>query len=204
MRVVTLAPEAFRRDCTRLGQRAVAFAPELLVGIRTGGFVVAEQMRETCFPAVPLLPLTRRRPGSDTKRAHPALQALLHRLPYAVTDGLRRLEHRLLTRRAPRPAGAPWQADADELAALERQLAATRPARILVVDDAVDSGETLRAVVGLLRRLAPAVSVRAAAIVVTTEHPAMHPDFHLYAQTLCRFPWSHDYRLAPGAAVRPR
>jgi len=204
MKVVTLGPDDFARDCARLAQRAAAFAPELLIGVRTGGYVVAQQLRERGFPSVPLLPLTRRRASTATKQAHPRLRALLPRLPYAVTDLLRRVEHGWLTRRERAPMPAHWEPDADEFGAITRHVAAYSPARILVVDDAVDSGETLRAVVALMRQLAPGASVRAAAIVVTTDHPAIHPDFHLYAQTLCRFPWPHDFRLAPGAAVRPR
>lgn len=65
---------------------------------------------------------------------------------------------------------------------------------ILVVDDAVDSGATMQAVVGAVKKANPAAHVVTAAVVVTTKTPVVRPDFHLYDKVLIRFPWAHDYR----------
>lgn len=66
--------------------------------------------------------------------------------------------------------------------------------RILIVDDAVDSGESMKKVVETVRGLNPRASVRTAAITLTTPAPAVSPDYYLYNQVLVRFPWSKDYR----------
>lgn len=64
---------------------------------------------------------------------------------------------------------------------------------ILVVDDAVDSGNTLMAVKETIESLDSDVEIRTAAITVTTSAPAIIPDYYIYHnRTLIRFPWSKD------------
>jgi hypoxanthine phosphoribosyltransferase len=64
---------------------------------------------------------------------------------------------------------------------------------VLVVDDAVDSGATLIAVLDAVYKAAGSSKVRSAAITVTTENPMVMPDYYLYHdETLIRFPWSID------------
>ena len=65
--------------------------------------------------------------------------------------------------------------------------------RLLVVDDAVDSGVTLATVIDLLRNTCPdRTEIRSAVITVTLEEPRAEPDYALYRGVLCRFPWSFD------------
>lgn len=64
---------------------------------------------------------------------------------------------------------------------------------ILIVDDAVDSGATLLAVVEAVRIDMPGAEVRSAVITQTTPSPVITPDYTLYNnRTLIRFPWSMD------------
>lgn len=66
-------------------------------------------------------------------------------------------------------------------------------ARILVVDDAVDSGATLLGVVNAAKAAVPLADVRSAVITQTTTAPMTAPDYTLYNdKTLIRFPWSLD------------
>ena len=67
-------------------------------------------------------------------------------------------------------------------------------ARILIVDDAVDSGSTMAAVRKAINAIAnPSAVIKIAAITVTTPAPFIEPDFFLlYRYVLCRFPWSLD------------
>lgn len=103
-----------------------------------------------------------------------------------MLDLLRMAEARLLALR-PRPSCPRIEI----LSELRRQL----PGQVLVVDDAVDSGITMQAVVEALRRARPDVEVRAAVITVTTGRPSVSPDYTLYNNhTLIRFPWSIDMK----------
>jgi hypoxanthine phosphoribosyltransferase len=65
--------------------------------------------------------------------------------------------------------------------------------KILIVDDAVDSGATLSAVIEAIAKLPGKRNVRTAVITVTASDPAVMPDFFIYNNhTLIRFPWSAD------------
>jgi hypoxanthine phosphoribosyltransferase len=176
------------RELMRLVERD--YQPTLIVGIRTGGLVVAEAMVRDASAAIPVLPLTCRRATTGTKSRMPLLRQVLGRMPRAVVDLLRRIEHRFVA------AGSQTgqrELDQGESTAIARRLQATGPARVLVADDAVDSGATLAAVLRLLRELCPRdAEIRSAAITQTLAAPAVRPDYVLFRQVLCRFPWSFD------------
>ena len=66
---------------------------------------------------------------------------------------------------------------------------------ILIVDDAVDSGKTLKTIVDEVRKKYLTAEIKTAVITVTTKQPIILPDYYLfYNHTLIRFPWSADSR----------
>ncbi len=66
---------------------------------------------------------------------------------------------------------------------------------ILVIDDAIDSGDTLFAIVETLKKTNPNAKVETAVITETTHHPRIRANYTLYQnRTLIRFPWSSDYK----------
>lgn len=198
MRVITLDQARFGQACRDLWSTATADGrPDILLGIRTGGYAVAQAMLDgTNGEDVVLLPITRRRASTAAKNNNPWVGATLRRLPYFVTDRIRVLEHRVLSgRRAMEKASettGQWEADPAEGAALAEALAKRLHAKILIVDDALDTGATLRAVHALVSSLAPTADVRSAVLVTTTKTPLIKATNSLYTNVLCRFPWSHD------------
>lgn len=192
--LVTLQGPEFAAACADLMRLVESdYAPMAIIGIRTGGLTVARAMQPVAHAGVPVLPLTCRRATTDAKARLPLLRTLLGSLPRPLVDVLRRLEHRLLT--AGRlQHGRNREVDRVEAAAIADHLVMLpRPARILVVDDAVDSGTTLAAVLRVLWDIAPAGSeIRSAVITQTTESPSVRPDYVLFRGRLCRFPWSFD------------
>lgn len=188
----TLHQPAFDMACAKLMRLVAAdFAPIMVVGIRTGGLTVARAMARATV--LPVFPITCQRATTTAKSRLPWLRPLLAALPRPLLDLLRRLEHRLLIARRTRKPPA-QSVDREEAAAIAATLA-TCPAapRVLVADDAVDSGITLMTVVRLLREICPpGTEIRSAAITQTFEHPAVRPDYVLYRGLLCRFPWSFD------------
>jgi hypoxanthine phosphoribosyltransferase len=169
------------------------FAPTLLVGIKNGGLVVAETMARFAASRPPVMPLTSRRAATGTKSRLPLLRTMLLALPMSARDLLRRVEHRYFI--APRAqAGRQQYVDQTEANAIRQHLSANSgPERVLVVDDAVDSGVTLGAVLHVLRDIAlPGTEMRAAVITQTLDNPTVRPDYALHHGTLCRFPWSFD------------
>ena len=190
----TLDAPRFAAACASLMHQVLArYQPDLMVGVRTGGLVVAEAMAHSVGDRVTVMPLTCRRASTGAKSRFTVLPTILAALPQFAVDRLRWLEHRLLsTHRRQRPA--PQEIDLDEAAAIGRRLAnGPGSPRVLVVDDAVDSGVTLATVLRLLRETAPdGTDFRSAVITVTLEQPLAEPDFALYRGVLCRFPWSFD------------
>jgi hypoxanthine phosphoribosyltransferase len=192
--VITLKQPAFDAACASLMRMVMAdYEPTLLIGIRTGGLVVAEAMARSLSQPLVVLPLTCRRPGTATKSRLPLLHEVLGALPRGVVDAMRIVEHRLLASRRKRSAKAP-SVDHNEAAAIVALLAERREThRLLVVDDAVDSGATLAAVMELLRSQCPSgTEICTAVITVTLASPRVMPDFVLHHRVLCRFPWSFD------------
>lgn len=194
-RVIEFDQRALDAAGRQLFRRAASDGrPDLVIGIPTGGMFVAEAV-VAAGGAIPLLPLTWRRPSTRHKRRAAALRRLITRLPRPVRDRARLIEHAVLTARRRRDGGPPGREfNEAELAALRAWLATAgaRPS-LLVVDDAVDSGVTLSLVIDAIRRLAPpGADIRSAAITVTTERPLVWPTYALHHGPLCRFPWSFD------------
>lgn len=184
MRVMTLDPAAFDAACLRLeADAAAAGVPDLVVGIATGGDRVAARM----FVEVPHVSVSLRRPSTPRKERAGALFGLLRRMPRRVADLLRMAEARILVSRPARVLPLTLPPDVSAAIAGAR--------RVLVVDDAVDSGATLRAVLDAVGSVAGDREVRSAALTVTTRHPLATPDHALWREgVLIRFPWSKDYR----------
>jgi hypoxanthine phosphoribosyltransferase len=192
MRVVECLGEDFTAHCTQLAALVSgSYDPDLIVGVQQGGADVARQMQASGLFRAKTCLVSASRPSSMNKRLV-RLDALLGRLPRLLLDRLRIVEHRA---RIWHHAAAGSTERAVQIP--DQALAAFATAlRILIVDDAVDSGETLRAVTSEIRRVSTA-QIRTAAITVTFPEPLVEPDFVLERNVLMRFPWSLD-------AGRPR
>ncbi len=189
MKVLTLTGKDFHRACGRLAS-AVAlsgFYPDVIVGIKTGGDVIGRLVADR-FPDAVYLPVSASRPGTSSKRSK---KSVLSRLPYFVTDTLRIIESKALS----------WFATADAQRNVEFQINADcndlmnkSGCKVLIIDDAIDSGATLRQVKGKLLELFPKCICKSAVITVTTSSPVETPDFRLFNNKLIRFPWSTDLK----------
>lgn len=179
MRVMSLSQSRFAQTCRDLAQVVAAsgFVPDLVVGIKTGGEYVALSMlpefHGARYEAVEL-----HRPSTSRKRwvRHLAF------LPTWMLDAMRMAEAWLLHAHSRKR----------EISSVALQ-PDTEARRVLVVDDAVDSGITLKSVLHSVAQAMPQAQVRSAVITVTTQDPAVVPDYAiLREQTLVRFPWSLD------------
>ena len=166
--------------------------PDVLIGIRTGGLVVADSMARAAGGRLAVLALTCRRPSSRKKTKQGYLQRMIGKLPERILNEFRVIEHAWLTRGAFRNNRARIVLDADELSTIDSWLSrAGAQLDLVVVDDTVDSGATLDLVLRTVRQRAkPGTRIRSAAIAVTTIQPLIRPDYALFERTLCRFPWS--------------
>ena len=66
---------------------------------------------------------------------------------------------------------------------------------VLIVDDAIDTGATLKLIKETLEVKYPLTDTRIAVITVTSNHPLIDADYCLFHdRTLVRFPWSNDVK----------
>lgn len=185
MKVITLHPSDLDSACHELAASLQSFRPAIVVGILTGGGEVGRRVA-SCLTDTSYYEISLQRPSTHTKHR---LAWLLRRLPLWIADTLRRYESRRVARSAPasRHAALP--------AALAAALGSMPAPRVLIVDDAVDSGMTLKAVIQAVKSAAPDADVRSAVLTVTTPHPAVEPEYALWRrEVLLRFPWSLDYK----------
>lgn len=191
--VVTFNPRQSDKACADLMSVVMRDGrPDVLVGIRTGGLVVADAMSRAAGGRLAVLALTCHRPSSRKKDNAGYLRRMIDKLPERVLDELRVIEHAWLTRDAWWNNRSRIVLDSDELSMIDSWLsrAGAQP-DLVVVDDTVDSGATLDLVLRAVRQRAkPGTRIRSAAITVTTAQPLVRPDYALLDRTLCRFPWS--------------
>ncbi len=184
MKVITLGPKKFEEACRQLARKISVAFPEgfdVIVGIPRGGKFVAEKLLND-FPDANYTEIQLQRDVTKYKKG--AVNRVLKRLPTTVTNLLRIIESYLLRKR---PV-------ADKEVRIPDLSLPSSCKRVLLVDDAVDSGRTLLAVKNIIKELAPDASVVTAVITVTTKDPVIIPDVRLYnALVLVRFPWSADF-----------
>lgn len=182
---MTLHPSGLDAACGRLAVMVRPFAPAVVVGILTGGGEVGRRL-VAMLPDAAYAEVGLHRSGTPRKKR---ARRLLRSLPTFAADLLRRAESLCCGYRRPvrrRAATLP--------APLRALLHAEPQPKVLIVDDAVDSGATLQSVVEAVRREAPCAEVRAAVLTVTRRNPLITPDYTLWNdRTLLRFPWSNDY-----------
>lgn len=177
--VVTLSEKEFGIIVNRLeGEIAASgFSPDAVLSIRRGGEFIGKSL----FPDKPHYAVTLQRPG--TRHKNGIMKKLIHHLPRYILDQLRILESWWLSKHVNRLIPQ----HNIQLPGLYKYQ------NILIVDDAVDSGATLRSVLNAVKSQISGQDIRTAVITITTPTPLIHPDFYIYNNlTLVRFPWSID------------
>lgn len=185
MKVKTVDDKEFRSLCVELRQRVgdSGYDYDMTVAVATAGIEVAKGMGITDFYVASC-----RREGSSAKRG--TLRKIIKKLPRGVNDILRKLEQRFLSI---------FDKKNEKLRKVEidkglREKIKSGVHNILIVDDAVDSGRTLRSVIEALREESPKSEIRSAVITSTRRDPIQAADYALYDdEILIRFPWAADF-----------
>lgn len=192
--VVTLYPDQLASSCLRLSQdiQESGYEPTLLVAVLRGGAEVAARMRQQ-FPHADYCEVRLTRPGTKQK-SQGLMHRMLQRSPRWICNLLREVESRVNSWisifRKPSRIGTIKLPPAIVLKAKEQA-----ENRILLIDDAIDTGATIAEARQQLLSLFSGAEVRVAVITVTTSRPLCEADYCLFHNhTLCRFPWSGDYR----------
>lgn len=198
MQVITLNQEALEVVAARLAEKVEAgcsgHSYDIIIGIRRGGSYVCDAFCHS-FPEV----LCGKRYDVDlqrpnTRRKGGIVRIILKQLPVRVLDLMRMAESRLLSfrNRHKKEGVTPQVAIDKELATIVTD---TENPRILLIDDAIDSGHTLSVVIATLKNMNPSATIETAVITETTDSPIVRADYSIYSnRTLIRFPWSNDFK----------
>lgn len=179
-RVITYNDLALAKAAHRLEAlvASTGYEPDAVLSIRRGGEYIGNQI----FLRAKHFSTKLQRPGTAHK--HSAIFRIVRILPIKLRDRLRIMEAWWLSRKSKQPVDSKL---------VELPVDIKNCDRILIVDDAVDSGSTLQAVQQAVRTRCPHSDILTAVLTVTTRNPLILPDFSLFNNlTLIRFPWSMD------------
>ena len=192
MKVITVSRNNFSNLCLDLYRNVLSsFSPEILISIATGGDYVAQEIVNK--NAIEWRSVKLQRPSTKNKNRHVTTlftKTMTLVLPYFMLNLFRNAEHYflLITNK-----GIRYNDVRAVSIQIDRELLVNK--KILIIDDAVDSGATLASVRERIEALTDGLShVKTAAIVVTSRDSIIKPDFFLYEYCLIRFPWSLDYK----------
>lgn len=161
----------------------------LLVGIARGGVVLADAVENEFQHAgknFKRSDVVCQRPATEQKSSKSFLGLLIRRgisaSPKHVTNWLRRIEHQVLMNMRS-PVRQVTVVDSSRAEQVEC---------IVIVDDAVDSGYSLKAVIEHFGKLYPGVDVFSSTFTTTQRNSVIVPDYSFFRYKLVRFPWSLD------------
>ena len=178
-KIISLDWQSFSEACKKL-RSAVdnsGFKPDTVIAIPRGGsYLLQYGWNDAATTKINI-----HKPSGFSLKKHAA--KLIKLMPLALRDRLRIWDAKRLIRRSDHMTNTTI-----EIPALDDSVK-----KILLVDDAVDSGATLLAVISKLKEMRTDIDVRCAAITVTSDRPLCMPDYFLYHNsTLIRMPWSID------------
>jgi hypoxanthine phosphoribosyltransferase len=200
MRVVNMDEPKMRQAMQQIAEELsqMQINPQVVLGVLSGGQRPAELLAEACGVA-DLHFITHRRKSSGILKT--ALVSLLRRFPRYVTNFTRSVESWMLQRLTQMKGNPQPQLKTHLVETLGwvSSYAFKHDYPLLLVDDAVDSGCTLRDIIVALESLGvPRSHIRVACITITQDHPVIEVEHSVFHKVLCRFPWSDDYIEAHG------
>ncbi|AUL74560.1 hypothetical protein ATS72_013620 [Pseudoalteromonas sp. 13-15] len=191
MKVVNLLGEDFSEACKSLYAKASDNDYDLIVGIATGGLHVLDNMNT--FNSIDKLILKRQR-RSTKKKNKLNVSRFLRLMPMFILNKLRVLEVYLAERKFHQKGMLRDTADILVLNGDVEILKIKNIKKILIVDDAIDSGSTILDIIDFLKSKGINGEIHTAVLTVTFKKPLITPTFTLYNQVLLRCPWAMDVK----------
>lgn len=185
MHVITVDNKIFGEMCRNLREQIIesGYIPDIIVAIERAGVYVAEDMHIKDYFRVRCS-----REGTEAKKS--GFGRILRYLPAQINIILRKIEYHLLLWR---DKSVDYQPRQVEVPTALKEILKRGGKKVLIVDDAVDSGRSLLSVINKLAEFSPNNIIRSAVITVTRPAPVCSPDFALYRnRTIIRFPWAED------------
>lgn len=191
MKVVNFDQEVFESFLDeKLKDFLIENSSVLIIGIKEGGIPIAELVKSILEKKTSIqldfITIKSQRPSTKSKKKSSIVKYLLKNLfkvlPQFFLNQVRIYEHKFLMNNK----------NQDREVNFPQNLNFIKYDKILVVDDAVDSGYTLKNVVEKLEKNNSSAKIYSLAVVVTDKNAVKIPDYYLYSDVLIRFPWSLD------------
>jgi len=154
-----------------------------VVGIANSGLALSKPIHEKLVQSgyqATHFSVTCRRPHSGTRDF---ASGILKYIPSILSKLLRTIEHHLLQNFRNKQRNIDFHGNDISIANCNF---------ILIVDDAVDSGYSLKAVQQNIQIMAPNAKIKTAAYVITQKNPVIVPDIFQHRDVIVRFPWVMD------------
>lgn len=162
---------------------------DLVVCIQNGGGYLLDFMNENgYFEDKHILKIKKRRSLSIKKNA--IAQIIIRYLPCSLSNFLREWEYRNFKKIKSRQSSNYFEVDTNTL----NKIPANSIKTILIIDDALDTGQTMELIIRKLNELFESVEIKIAVISWTMEDSIVQPDYYVFKNVLVRFPWSLDYK----------
>lgn len=160
----------------------------LIIGVASGGLPIACSVYENykaVSDKVDYHELKCQRPSTTSKEKklfNIDLSYILKKIPKPILNQLRVIEHSFLSKKR----------NSQREIIYKSKLIFSNYDLILVIDDAVDSGYSLKYVVDFIESKAPESKVISSVYVTTQSDPIYSADYSHLNNVLIRFPWSKD------------
>lgn len=185
----------FSIGCTELACKIheSGFNPDLVIGVLTGGGYVGRNVYKRLGLTTALYKEIKLQRGSTKAKKKSHVERILRHLPYALLNIMRIFEVELLELRAqvvkPQRYGEVcFDKETDALLSSGGK-------RILIVDDCIDTGMTLKTIKDVItKRYGESNVIKIAVITTAHRHPVVNADYSLYNRILVRFPWAFDVK----------
>lgn len=193
MKVISLLGSDFTESCHLLAEKiSKDYDPDVVIGVLTGGGYVGKEIfyflphrEKRLYTEVKI-----QRANTKTKEKGIKKQILKYS-PIFLLDWMRMLESVILEQKARR--NNPKREGRISLPQDIDCFLSSEFKKVLLIDDAIDSGATLQFIKGYLENHYTNIIVRVAVITVTTPNPIVDADYFLFHnRILVRFPWSND------------
>lgn len=193
MKIITLNDSSFQDKCRILAKSIKgSFSPDIIISIKTGGKYVGDIVFQELSQDNNNIKYTwaeTHRPGHNVKN-NSLIQFFFQQTPIFILNWLRIIESYILRLLPKQSTKEIFLCASKEI----EQLLLEADKKILVVDDAIDSGITMNLVCEYISNRFPGNTIKTAAITTTTPNPLINADFCIYHLVLIRFPWSKDYK----------
>ena len=179
MEFLTLSSEALTEASQRLASIAQEdFTPDVVAFVADAGYPIARVIANAF--GVPLVGVAAKRKGNLLKET---ISPLLLLLPDSLKNYLRRAEMSSGVHAKSKERGVSFLQDAKTFS----------PKRLLLVDDSVDTGNSVFAIKQMLTEHFPTVEIRVAALNVWHRSAdVVHTDYTVYRDTVLKTPMSKD------------